>query len=118
MDLTHEDISKGFTQWLVFITRSRKLLTHFLHHFTVVTWKVVTQRRVGGRRKERREERWGDESWQRESEAEEREMETGEREERLAGRETGEKGTKSIPVQPVDSFIRLREMKSDHTHVS
>lgn len=111
MDLTHEDISKGFTQWLVLITRSRKLLTHFLHHFTVVTGKVVTQRRVGGRRKERREERWGEERWQRKSEGEEREreMETGER---------GEKGTKSIPVQPVDSFVRLGEMKSDHTHVS
>lgn len=41
VDLTHEDISKGFTQWLVFITCSRKLLTHFLHHFTVITWNGV-----------------------------------------------------------------------------
>lgn len=96
VDLTHEDISKGFTQWLVFITRSRKLLTHFLHHFTVVTWKVVTQRRVGGRRKEERRKMGGremaEEEWGRgERERWRQERETGEREERLAGRERQER---------------------------
>uniref|UniRef100_A0A674MJP7 Extended synaptotagmin 2 n=1 Tax=Takifugu rubripes TaxID=31033 RepID=A0A674MJP7_TAKRU len=37
VDLTHEDISKGFTQWLVFLTSTSTPLTHSEQHSTFFT---------------------------------------------------------------------------------